>query len=203
MGAVAAFDFDGTLTSRDTILPFLVSVTGGVRFARSLPHALVPIAARGLRLVSATSSKEHLFRIYLRGRAIDDVRVAALRFAADSVPRMVRPEGLARLRWHRKRGDRCFVVSASPELYVGPWAGSEGAETLASRLEADASGLLTGRHAGPVCEGAEKCRRLSAALGTASAEIYAYGDSLGDAELLAMARHAYWRVFPAAEDGAV
>jgi HAD superfamily hydrolase (TIGR01490 family) len=199
MPSVAAFDFDGTLTYGDTILPFLVSVVGSVRFARSLPRALLPISARGLGRISATAAKECLFRIYLRGRALDEVRAAALDFATQSVPTMLRPEALARLRWHQRRGDRCFIVSASPDLYVAPWANTEGAETIASRLETDADGFLTGKHAGAACDGPEKCRRLREALGSAAAEIYAYGDSEGDSPLLAMAQHAYLRVFPRQE----
>ena len=199
MGAVAAFDFDGTLTRRDTIVPFLLAVAGRTRFARGLPRAMLPILARGAGRMDATQTKERLFGIYLRGRALEEVRTVALAFATERVPRMLRPEALARLRWHRRRGDRCFVVSASPDLYIAPWATAEGVEAIASRLEMDADARLTGRHAGPACDGAEKCRRLRAALGPGAVEIHAYGDSEGDRELLAMARYAHWRSFPPPE----
>jgi phosphatidylglycerophosphatase C len=199
MGEVAAFDFDGTLTRCDTIIPFLVSVVGTARFAHGLPRAVLPIFARSVGLLDATEIKERLFGIYLRGRALEEVRTAALAFATECVPGMLRPEALARLRWHRRRGDRCFVVSASPDLYVVPWATTEGVETIASRLDTDDNALLTGKHAGHACDGAEKCRRLREALGSVAAEIHAYGDSDGDRQLLAMAQHAYWRTFPPPE----
>lgn len=197
--AVAAFDFDGTLTRRDTIVPFLAAVAGMAGFARGLPRALPPLVCWSIGLIGSTETKERLFGIYLRGRALEEVQTAAAAFAATRLPRMLRPEALARLRWHRRRGDRCFVVTASPDLYVAPWAATEGVETIASRLETDANARLTGRHAGPACDGDEKCRRLREALGPVAAEIHAYGDSEGDRPLLAMARHAYWRTFPPPE----
>jgi phosphoserine phosphatase len=58
---------------------------------------------------------------------------------------------------------------------------------------------LTGPHDGPACDGAEKGLRLPTALGSGDADVYAYGNSSEDRELLAMARHAYWRTMPPPE----
>jgi phosphatidylglycerophosphatase C len=196
---VAAFDFDGTLTTRDTIWPFLAAVAGPADLRRRLGRALPAIAALKLGLVSATATKERLFRLYLEARPLAEVQDAAARFAREQLPALVRHDALLRLRWHQRQGHHCFVVTASPELYVGPWAADAGAEVVGSRLEVDARGLLTGRHDGPACDGPEKVARLRQALGGREVEIYAYGDSAGDRELLSIARHAYYRVMPAQE----
>lgn len=198
--AIAAFDFDGTITSRDTILPFLRAVVGPARLARSAPLALPVLCARGSGLLGATPTKEWLFRIYVRGLPLEEMRDAARRFASDRLPHLIRAEARARWRWHRDRGDRCIVVTASPELYVAPWAASEGLEAIGTRLAVDASGRLTGRYDGRCCDGAEKARRLREAIGPEHGDLYAYGDSRGDRPLLAMARHAYWRLMPEPED---
>lgn len=197
---VAAFDLDGTLTVRDTVLPFLCEAVGMTHVLLGLPAVLPAIAARGLGLLEATATKERLFTRYLRGCRIEDVCAAGRRFAREKLPRMLRPAALRRLRWHQGRGHRCFVVTASAELCVAPWAEGLGIGTLGSRLEADAEGRLTGRHQGPPCEGPEKLRRLVEAVGGEPFVLHAYGDSKGDAQLLAAARHAYWRRFPPAED---
>jgi HAD superfamily hydrolase (TIGR01490 family) len=194
--AIAAFDFDGTITSRDTILPFLRAAVGTARLVRGAPFALPVLCGRGSGLLGPTPTKEWLFRIYVRGIPVDEMRDAARRFAADHLPRLIRPEARRRLQWHQDRGDRCVVVTASPELYVAPWAASEGLEAIGTRLAVDASGRLTGRYDGLCCDGAEKARRLREAIGPDSGDLYAYGDSRGDRALLAMARHAYWRVMP-------
>lgn len=200
MSGVAAFDFDGTITIGDTIWPFLRVVAGGAAIRRGLPAALPAIAALGLRLADPTTTKERLFRVYLRGRPLREVRAAAARFAREDLPALVRPAALVRLQWHVARGDRVVVVTASPELYVQPWAALLGVEVVGSRLEVDRDERLTGRHEGPACDGPEKARRLRAAIGPLPGDLYAYGDSDGDRELLAAARHAYWRTMPPPED---
>lgn len=198
MTAVVAFDFDGTLTERDTILPFLRAVAGNGAFVRGLPALLPALVGRAFGLRDATATKESLYRRYLAGRPLAEVRTAALRFARDRLPRMLRPAAVRRLEWHLSEGHRCIVVTASPELYVAPWAASRGIEALGSRLAIDTAGRLTGRHDGPACDGAEKLRRLRALVGRNARILHAYGDSRGDAALLDAAEHAHWRRFPAA-----
>lgn len=196
MTAVAAFDFDGTLTRRDTIVPFLCSVSGCRALARGLPQALPVVALRALGALGATPAKERLFGIYLAGRPLPHVRRLATAFARERLPALLRPAALSRLAWHRSRGHRCLVVTASPDLYIAPWARAQGLELIASRLAVSAGGLLTGAHDGPVCEGREKASRLRAAIGERVGPIYAYGDSAGDREMLALADHAYFRRMP-------
>ncbi len=196
--AVVVFDFDGTLTERDTILPFLRAAAGDGPFLRGLPALLPALLTRGLGLLGRTATKERLFARYLSGRPLDEVRAAGLRFAHDRLPGMLRPAALRRLEWHRAEGHRCLVVTASPELYVAPWAAARGIEAIGSRLAVDAAGRLTGRHDGPPCEGPEKLRRLQALVGPDARILHAYGDSCGDAALLRAAEHAHWRQFPAA-----
>jgi phosphatidylglycerophosphatase C len=95
------------------------------------------------------------------------------------------------------------IVSASPELYIRPWAERIGVtEVIASRL-AFAEGRFTGRLLGANCFGPEKARRIEAELGpSGAARIYAYGDSEGDREMLALATHGHLRKFHARRSGA-
>jgi len=200
MSDVAAFDFDGTLTVRDTILPFVLEVVGRSGFLIGLPSVMPAICARFLRILGPTATKELLFTHYLRGRSIEDVYGIGRRFARTRLPQMIRPAAIERLRWHQAKGHRCIIVTASPDLYVAPWGASVGVETIGSRLETDRAGRLTGRHSGPVCNGAEKLRQLRALVGGDWSSLHAYGDSKGDAELLAAAQYAHWRTFPQQED---
>src|SRR5437016_5665528 len=79
-----------------------------------------------------------------------------------------RPDIRARVDWHRAEGHELVLVSASPELYVAPIGRRLGFdEVLATRLEVDAAGLLTGRLVGANCRGPEKVARLRAWRGDA------------------------------------
>lgn len=196
MTAVVAFDFDGTLTERDTILPFLRAVAGTGSFFRGLPALVPSLLGHAFGLRCATATKERLFRHYLAGRPLAEVRNAALGFAHHDLPGMLRLAAVRCLERHRSEGHRCLVVTASPELYVAPWAASRGIEAIGSRLAIDADGRLTGHHDGPACDGTEKLRRLRATVGEDVRILHAYGDSRGDGPLLQAAENAHWRRFP-------
>jgi HAD superfamily hydrolase (TIGR01490 family) len=195
---VAAFDFDGTLTRRDTLLPFLLYMFGAARVAR---HALAlspTLAGYALGLIGNGVAKERVFVRCLAGMDIGSLRQEAGRFAELVLPGLLRQEALQRFKWHKQQGHRCVVISASLELYVCPWALATGFDdVIATRLELLEDGRITGKLSGANCFGIEKVRRLEALLGAREDYIlYAYGDSSGDRELLSNADHAYYRWIP-------
>ena len=195
---VAAFDFDGTLTRRDTLLPFLLHTLGSFEVAR---HALVlsPTLARyGLGLMRNDIAKERVFIQCLCGMRMDELRQQAENFAKNVLPTLLRKEAMQRLHWHKQHGHRCVVISASLELYVRPWAVKVGFDdVIATYLETREDGRITGKLSGGNCFGSEKVKRLEALLGKRdNYTLYAYGDSRGDKELLAFADYAYYRHMP-------
>ena len=186
---VAAFDLDGTLTRRDTLLPFLLKACGPAATYRAVLGVsllLVRALAGGARRDVA---KEALLVRLLAGRPVEPLAEVAEAFADDVMP-MLRPEMIERVAEHRRAGHELVIVSASPELYVAPLGRRLGFDAvLGTRLETDAEGRLTGRLLGPNCRGEEKAVRLREWLGEeGTAEIWAYGDSRGDREMLALAR---------------
>jgi HAD superfamily hydrolase (TIGR01490 family) len=197
--AVAAFDFDGTLTSKGTVLPFVTYVVGRRRLLANAPFLLDLAARHRLGALEARAAKERLFERFFAGMDARVVRARAEAFSVERVPRWLRPRALERLRWHRARGHLCVLVTASLEPCVLPWAKTAGfSHVLASDLEIDGRGRVTGRIS-THCDGDEKLRRLRALVVPARGEdftLYAYGDGRGDHALLAGARYAYFRTFP-------
>ena len=193
---VAAFDFDETLTRRDTVVPFLRRLTGGRSVALGLlarSHRLAPVALRRNRDALRAMATDQVFR----GRSIAEVEAHA-RVHGDEVFAVgLRPDTAARLAWHRDAGHRVVIVSASYEQYVHVVGEHLGVDAvLATRLEVE-SGRCTGRLLGPNCRGAEKIARLhgwleSEGLTRHEVTLWAYGDSSGDRELLAAADHPHW-----------
>jgi phosphatidylglycerophosphatase C len=195
---VAAFDFDGTLTRRETLLPFLLYMLGTSAVAR---HALVlspTLAGYALGLIRNDVAKERVLIRCLKGIGLDALQDAGERFAAEVLPGLLRDDAIRRVEWHRRQGHRCVVISASMEIYVRPWAIKAGFDdVIATRLEIQKNGGTAGKLYGANCYGIEKVRRLEALLGTREGySLYAYGDSRGDRELLSFANHPYYREFP-------
>jgi phosphatidylglycerophosphatase C len=187
---VAAFDFDGTLTRRDTLVPFLRRARGHWAIVRAA------VAARG-------APGRDAFKVALVGRLFRGWPAARLdELGRAYVPTLVaalRAESRERLDWHRRRGHAVVIVSASLGAYLRPLADRLGIDdALAVELVADAAGTLTGEVVGGLNNrGPEKVARLEAWLDArfgpgADVELWAYGDSSGDAELLAIADHPTW-----------
>jgi phosphatidylglycerophosphatase C len=187
---VAAFDFDGTITTRDSMLLFLTALrsrTDVVRsFLRRSPQLVAALHGGDAR----DRAKRLVVRDLLGGLPCSEADAAARRTAVAIERSLIRPDMRARLRWHQREGHRVVVVSASFEGYVGPVAGSLGVrDVVATRWELDGSDVLTGEIDGPNIRGGAKVDGLAALLGEGFQLEYAYGDSAGDDAMLARARH--------------
>jgi phosphatidylglycerophosphatase C len=185
---VAAFDFDGTITRSDTLIPFLRRSVGSARTARALLALSVRITRSMAGAGSRDAAKEELLRRLLAGQPVAALEAVAESFADHLVAYGLRSETLERIAFHHAAGHELVVVSASPEIYVAPVARRLGfTAALGTRLEVGPDGRLTGRLVGPNCRGPEKVRRLEEWLGEEACTVVAYGDSRGDRELLAFA----------------
>lgn len=185
---VAAFDFDGTLVPGDSLPRFLGRLLGRSHFSRVL-LAAAPLMVIGYRRGGRDEAKAALLGRALAG--LDAARVVAegATFGAVLATR-IRPDLAARMAWHDAQGHRRILVSASLSVYLEPFGKLTGFDqVIATRLEVATDGRLTGRMDGPNVRATQKARELSASLGTGPVEVWAYGDSAGDREMLAMADH--------------
>jgi phosphatidylglycerophosphatase C len=190
---VAAFDFDGTLARRDTMVPFLVAATGWPRLTVAGLRSLRTGVRRG-RDEMKLATVARLFRGWTEERFVEHGRTYA-----GTLIELLRPEMLERLRWHQDQGHPVVLVSASLATYLRPLALELGIDdVLAVELDCDPTGRLTGAVVGGVnCRGPQKVARLQAWLAErygegVDVELWAYGDSSGDEELLAFADHGLW-----------
>ena len=195
-GVVAAFDFDNTLTDRDSFLPFLFYARGlGSTFWRlgSLtPHFLAYL----VHLYPREKVKEALLTRFFKGMSYEQMQNLGEAYAQHELDRFVKSEGLAKLRWHQSEGHYTLLVSAAPSFYLQAWGKRHGFQaTLATQIEMDANKQATGRLDGLNCWGPEKVTRLKQLLGDKDYTLYAYGDSRGDQELLALADYPFYRSF--------
>lgn len=196
----AAFDCDGTLIRGDATRLFLLQCRSPLALALDLlqlsPELLAWICGR--RCTSAV--KQALLDQVLQATP-PARRRAVLAQLGENLVHQLRPEALARLRWHQRQGHRCLIVSAAPEPLVAPLAQHLGVELIATGCS-DPLLVASGqplRLTTPNCKGPEKLRRLEQHLGVLPGpdQLEAYGDSRGDRELLQASRSPHWRSFSA------
>jgi phosphatidylglycerophosphatase C len=188
MPDIAAFDFDGTLTTGGSVFGFLSAVTDRRKVATagaSLLPKLAHAAIAGGEVADRT--KERLFEMVLAGIEVSAFEAVSIEFAQRHLAGHLRADVHQRLQWHQRRGDHTVIVSASPEVYVAEAARQLGADqALATRL-ATLDNRLTGRYDGKNCRGEEKLRRLrewAGGLDEPSARLWAYGNSRGDLRMM-------------------
>lgn len=186
IAGVAAFDVDGTLTRRDTLLPFLVATFGRVRVMQALASASSSLAGR------SEMKARVIERLFARARP-QDVQPVAETFVDRLVSSGLRPGTLSHVDAHRERGHRLVMVSASLDVYLDVLARRLGFDAvLATSLEIGPDGCFTGRMARGNVRGDEKTVRLREWMGDTTLEVWAYGNSRNDLALLAFAHYPTW-----------
>ena len=192
---VAAFDFDGTLTYKDSFTAFLYDSCGFFRVAVTFltsPDLWLPYLLTGDRGVLKARLIYKLLGPIARAKL--DGRVA--QFISGRGIALFRPD--ARAEWDRCRqaGYERVIVTASPEILVAPFGRGLGAEAvIGTRLSVSPEGFITGALNGPNCRGPEKVVRLEAAYGQGVRLEAAYGDSDGDTAMLAISDQPGMKVF--------
>ena len=194
---LVAFDFDGTLTVRDSFTAFLRWRAGPGGWALGLIR-MAPALAAYVRDRDRGRLKAASVRHFLGGVDLAALEAEAERFADEAWATLMRPDALACWEdWGRKGAHR-VIVTASPDVTVAPFASRLGAEALlGTPLAFDAEDRVSGAFAGPNCRGEEKVRRLRAIYGDDIRLAAAYGDTSGDTEMLQIADEAGFRRFKA------
>lgn len=196
MANLALFDFDGTITTRETMAAFMYAAVPARRqvWGRLL---LAPcVAAYKLGALSGIAVRTAVVRVGFAGVPLDHVEAHGESFAASVLPGLLRPEVMARIRWHQGQDDTVAVVSGGLDVYLEPWCRAHGLALVCSMLE-HRGGRLTGRYLGAQCVGEEKARRIRAFYELSRYEhIYAYGDTHEDLAMLDLAHHRFYRGAP-------
>jgi len=189
---LALFDFDGTITRRDSLFDFLFFTFGAVRCAVGLVVLGPVLVLYILKMIPNWKAKESVFRHFFKGWSIERFEKAGDRYSRERIDHIIMGKARERIEWHRTGGHRIIVVSASVETWMREWCGRNGIGIIGTRLES-VQGKLTGRIDGANCQGPEKVRRIREAVDLGEYEyIYAYGNTRGDADMLSLADEQYY-----------
>jgi phosphatidylglycerophosphatase C len=193
--AIAFFDFDGTITTKDTFLEFIKFCKGSLSFYLGFLWNSPYIVAFKLKIISNQKAKEKVFGYFFRDINIADFEKLCLAFSKERLPALIRPKALEEISRLQKEGCVIVVVTASPENWIRPWTAQHQLEILGSLLEVW-NGRITGKLEGKNCHGVEKVRRIMEKYVMADfTEVYAYGDSKADQHMFELATQNFYRPF--------
>ena len=123
--AIAIFDFDGTIISRDSLPDFLIQACGRKAFLLRLPWIILLKGAALTGILSTHRAKELVISSFLRGMKTEDFQQACLEYAS-RIPAFVYPAALEEIRRHQEEGNKIAIISASVPDWIRPWAQTVG-----------------------------------------------------------------------------
>ena len=185
--ALALFDFDGTISTRDSFLAFLW-FSSRSRFLVTLSWRFFHVARYLAKKFPNSQLKEEFLCGIVKGMAIGQFRRQAAIFCEAAIPAMIRPQFWETLQHHQKQRDKIVIITATPREILEPWCEQHELEILGTELELDRECRITGKIAGLNCMGEEKVRKIKEFYNIPTPEeIFAYGDSDSDLPMLALA----------------
>ena len=192
---IAFFDFDGTITEKDSLLEIIKYINGVPSFYLGFALLSPWLIAMKLKLISNSKTKERAFRYFFGGLTSEAFQIKCEQFAIEIIPTLVRKKALHEIRKHIEQGTEVVVVSASPENFVSPWCKANQLQCIATRLEIKGN-KITGNIHGENCYGQEKVNRIKEGYDLSQYDnIYGYGDSNGDKEMLSISTLRFFKPF--------
>jgi phosphatidylglycerophosphatase C len=194
MQKIVLFDFDGTITTKDTLFEFIRHVKGSSSLRMGLLILLPWLVAHKLGLLSSQLAKEKVLSFFLRG--ISQVQFDEMCNSFSSVlETLIRPKAVEKIKEYRTNNITIVIVSASIENWIIPWAKQYGAIVLATKLEM-VDNRLTGRIKGKNCNGQNKVLLIDRTFELSKTEVLAaYGDTTGDFDMLELAKEKFFKPF--------
>jgi len=192
---IAFFDFDGTITTKDTLLEIIKYRHGKVKFYLGfLLHSPYLVAFKA-GIISNQTAKEKVLKLFFGKMTTEQFKQCCDNFAAEMIPALLRKKALKEIEQLKKAGAEVVIVSASPENWLQTWCASLNLKLLATQLEVK-NDTITGKIKGNNCHGEEKVRRIKETYNLSDyKEIYCYGDTSGDKPMLALATYAFYQPF--------
>lgn len=184
---IAVFDFDGTLTTKDSLLMFIIKVCGPWRFGIGFLMYFPILVLMKFHLYPNWKAKERICAHFFRNMTYESFRKKGIDFATE-IAKFQRKETVDCLKEHIEKGHKVYVISASIEEWVAPFCHTLGnVNVLSTKISRDLTHFLSRN-----CYGREKVNRLLEAEPDIQQHrgnyfIHAYGDSNGDREMLAFA----------------
>lgn len=190
---LALFDFDGTITTRDTYTKFVFSSTKSVRLVIGVFLLFPAIILYKARLLSAPKIRPLISRVAFTGVSEKQLDASAELFVSEYLPPVVCSDMLRKIAEHKENGDHVVIVSASISPYLKVWCRNHEIDLICSELEVR-NGRFTGAYLNGDCSNERKVERIKERIDLSLySEIFAYGDSEEDYPMLNLAHTSFYR----------
>ena len=186
----AIFDVDFTVINKDSMfLMLLFSIKKKPILILYTPIILIKIVLSLLKIIDVKIAKEAIYLPlkYLTEKELEE-------FYDKVLLKIVNPEVMNRVKYHKKQGCHILLVSASPEIYLKYFRKNEYVDMVIGTRLNMINGKCTNKICGANCKGIEKIKRIEKYLNENKLEIdfensFGYSDSLSDKPMLSLVKN--------------
>jgi phosphatidylglycerophosphatase C len=194
MKKLYCFDFDGTLTYKDTMfmyLKFYDPTKFRVQFLRHVPLFVL----LKLKLAETEKVKKSFIGSILKGQTQEKIEKKSQQFFEEHYPKIVRENALDFIQNIDRDNTKSLLVTASLDIWAKPFADAFKMQLVATKAEFR-DGVFTGNFIGNNCNGKEKLVRIKAEINDNKYDkIIAFGDTSGDKPMLKWANEGHYQFF--------
>ena len=192
---LALFDFDGTITRKDSLIDFIYYAVGPFSALTGFCCLTPLLMAYLLKAIPNDRTKTIVLSYFFKGWDEKRFQKIAQDFSLTKIDHLVKESACQKIQWHQKQGHKVVIITASIENYLQDWCTHLHIGLIGTRLEFK-EGKYTGKLATPNCHGPEKVRRLLQIYNLDDFEfIYAYGDTPSDYALKGISNEFHFRSF--------
>jgi len=190
--SLAIFDFDNTITTKDTLKEFILYYFGKRNYYKGMFICSRFILLYLFKIISNNLAKEKVLTYFFKDTKMEDIVNAGISFSNNYLPLIIDANALLKINSHKSNGDTLVIISASSRIWFYDWGIKNGFQIIISTELEIKNGKLTGKIKGNNCYGLEKVKRLIEIVDLNQFNyIYVYGDSKGDYDLLKIADEGY------------
>ncbi|MCF2219921.1 haloacid dehalogenase-like hydrolase [Chryseobacterium sp. PS-8] len=194
MKKLYCFDFDGTLTYKDTMfmyLKFYDSTRFRLQFLKHIPLFVL----LKLKLADTEKVKKSFIGSILKGQTQEKIEKKSRQFFEHYYPKIVRENALDFIQNIDHNNTQSLLVTASLDIWAKPFAEAFKMQLVSTRAEFR-NGVFTGNFVGRNCNGNEKLVRIQQEISNHKYDkIIAFGDTSGDKPMLNWANEGHYQFF--------
>lgn len=192
---IAFFDFDGTITKKDSLLDFIRFYVGDINLLGGLIVLSPILILYKLKFIPNYKAKQFVLSWFFKNIKEDDFTKISKEYSLHHINTILKPKAIDKIKWHIDNGHKVVIVSASIESWIKPWCDKNNLDILATKLKFK-NNIFTNKFLTKNCYGQEKVNRIKKKYNLEEySYIYAYGDSRGDKEMLELADERYYKYF--------
>ena len=194
MRKLYCFDFDGTLTYKDTMFLYLKFYNASkfrIQFIKHIPL----FTLLKLNLLDAEKVKKSFISSILKGQSKVKIEKKTQEFFDQYYPEIFRENALDFIKNIDYSQTDCYIVSASLDIWVKPFAEKFKMNLIATKAEFK-NEVFTGNFVGKNCNGPEKVNRIKEEISDKKYDkTIAFGDTSGDQQMLDWANEGQFKFF--------